>query len=63
MAFFTRLYLSNETTANAADPILRSVPADRRGTRIAQRRDTHKGPVYRFDIQMQGPHETVFFDA
>ncbi len=35
----------------------------RRGTLIAERTETPTGIVYRFDIHMQGPRETVFFDA
>ncbi len=60
---FTRLYFSDETEANDADPVLRSVPEDRRHTLIAARRETPGGPVYRFDIRMQGDDETVFFDV
>ncbi len=57
---FTRIYFSDETQANAADRVLNAVPAERRETLIAMKRD---GAVYRFDIHMQGDHETVFFDA
>lgn len=60
---FTRIYFSDETAANAKDPVLASVPTDRRGTLIAQRSTTPSGTVYRFDIHMQGDQETVFFDA
>ena len=60
---FTRLYFSDESQANAADPVLASVPTDRRGTVIAERREGLAGVVYRFDIHMQGADETVFFDA
>ena len=60
---YTRLYFSDETEANAADPILGSVPPARRAGLIAERRDTGSGPVYRFDIHMQGDAETVFFDV
>jgi protocatechuate 3,4-dioxygenase alpha subunit len=60
---FTRLYFSDEADANAADPVLASVPADRRGTLIAHREQGQGTPVYRFDIHMQGDKETVFFDA
>ncbi len=60
---FTRLYFSDEAAANAGDPVLQSVPADRRGTLIAGRHVTPTGVVYRFDIHMQGAEETVFFDA
>ena len=59
---FTRIWFSDEEAANAADPVLQSVPTDRRETLIATRRDTPQGPVYRFDIHMQGDRETVFFD-
>jgi protocatechuate 3,4-dioxygenase alpha subunit len=56
---FTRIYFSDEPS-NAADKVLRMVPAERRNTLIA----THQGGnVYRFDIHMQGVEETVFFDA
>lgn len=60
---FTRIYFSDEAAANAKDPVLASVPADRRDTLIARRTMTPAGPVYRFDIRMQGDKETVFFDA
>jgi protocatechuate 3,4-dioxygenase alpha subunit len=56
---FTRIYFEDEAEANAADPVLALVPADRRGTLIA--RKTAEG-VHRFDIHMQGERETVFFD-
>lgn len=60
---FTRLYFSDEADANARCPVLALVPAARRKTLIAAREDTAGGPVYRFDIHMQGPDETVFFDV
>jgi protocatechuate 3,4-dioxygenase, alpha subunit len=60
---FTRIYFSDETAANAKDPVLQSVAAERRQTLIAERATTPAGIVYRFDIHMQGPSETVFFDA
>jgi len=60
---FTRVYFSDEAAANAADPALNSVPAERRATLVAQRREEGGLPVYRFDIHMQGPQETVFFDV
>ncbi|XDF37160.1 protocatechuate 3,4-dioxygenase subunit alpha [Paracidovorax avenae] len=60
---FTRVYFGDEAAANAADPVLASVPAERRHTLIAQRVDAGEGSVvYRFDIHMQGAQETVFFD-
>ncbi len=60
---YTRLYFSDEATANARDPVLSSVPEDRRATLIAKREETGAMPVYRFDIHMQGDEETVFFDV
>ena len=57
---FTRIYFSDEQTANATDPVLTSVDAERRGTLIATKAE---GSVYRFDIHMQGDQETVFFDV
>ncbi|HLX01555.1 MAG TPA: protocatechuate 3,4-dioxygenase subunit alpha [Trinickia sp.] len=60
---FTRIYFDDEAAANAADPVLEAVPANRRATLIA-RRDAQAGSnVYRFDIRMQGEGETVFFDV
>jgi protocatechuate 3,4-dioxygenase alpha subunit len=53
----TRIYFADEHQANATDPVLRSVPADRRDTLLAQPTDDG----YRFDIRLQGPGETVFF--
>jgi protocatechuate 3,4-dioxygenase, alpha subunit len=55
----TRIYFSDEEQANGEDPILALVPADRRQTLIAQLEDGG----YRFDIRLQGPGETVFFDV
>ena len=55
----TRIYFPDEAEANAADPVLETVPAERRATLIA----VPAGENYlRFDINMQGPNETVFFD-
>lgn len=60
---FTRLYFADEEQANAQDPVLASVPEDRRHTLIAERHEGSTDTVYRFDIHMQGDDETVFFDA
>jgi protocatechuate 3,4-dioxygenase, alpha subunit len=54
----TRIYFADETEANANDQVLATVPADRRNTLLAQ--PTPDG--YGFDIHLQGPGETVFFD-
>jgi protocatechuate 3,4-dioxygenase alpha subunit len=53
----TRIYFADEEQANAADPVLARVPAQRRQTLIAQ----PATDGYRFDIRLQGPGETVFF--
>jgi protocatechuate 3,4-dioxygenase alpha subunit len=60
---YTRLYFSDEEDANAADPVLASVPEGRRETLIAKRDVDLPGRTYRFDIHMQGERETVFFDV
>ncbi|MCR9175999.1 MAG: protocatechuate 3,4-dioxygenase subunit alpha [Alphaproteobacteria bacterium] len=60
---YTRVYFSDEADANAADPVLAAVSEDRRDTLVAAREDGAQGVVYRIDIHMQGPCETVFFDA
>lgn len=60
---YTRLYFDDEAIANATDPVLDTVPADRRATLVARRDATADGVVYRLDIHMQGPLETVFFDV
>jgi protocatechuate 3,4-dioxygenase alpha subunit len=59
----TRIYFEG-AAANDADPVLNSVPADRRSTLVARRDGEEDGtPRYRFDIVLQGEGETVFFDA
>ncbi|MGH3345280.1 MAG: protocatechuate 3,4-dioxygenase subunit alpha [Carbonactinosporaceae bacterium] len=54
----TRIYFPDETAANAADPVLAAIgdPA-RRDTLVA----VPDGDGLRFDIHLQGEHETVFF--
>jgi protocatechuate 3,4-dioxygenase, alpha subunit len=61
-ALHTRLYFSDETEANATDPLLNMVPAERRNTLIANRIELASGVGYQFDVQLQGEQETVFFD-
>jgi protocatechuate 3,4-dioxygenase, alpha subunit len=53
----TRIYFADEP-ANATDPVLAGVPAERRGTLIA----VPAQDGYRFDIRLQGTDETVFFE-
>jgi protocatechuate 3,4-dioxygenase alpha subunit len=57
---YTRLYFEDQAEANARDPILQSVPAERRTTLLARR---DGATTYRFDIRLQGDGETVFFDV
>lgn len=60
----TRLYFADEAEANAKDPVLNLVEnPERRKTLLAERSERDGMPVYRFDIRLQGPGETVFFDA
>ena len=59
---YTRIYFGDEAAANESDPVLRSVPSERRDTLLAQREETAAAPIYRFDIRLQGDSETVFFD-
>jgi protocatechuate 3,4-dioxygenase alpha subunit len=60
---YTRIYFADEAEANARDPVLSRVDESRRHTMIATRQTTPAGTVYRFDLHMQGPDETVFFDV
>lgn len=63
-ALTTRLYFSDEAAANDADPVLALIdPRERRDTLIARRSDRADGIAYVFDIHLQGPQETVFFDV
>ena len=59
---YTRIYFDGEA-ANATDPVLALVPADRRHTLIATRQGGSGNAFYGLDIHMQGDHETVFFDV
>lgn len=59
----TRIYFSDEEAANAADPVMNIVEWERRRqTLIASRSEQDGKVVYRFEIQIQGQNETVFFD-
>jgi len=51
----TRVYFEDQD--NSDDPVLATMPADRRGTLIATKTDDG----YRFDVRLQGDGETVFF--
>lgn len=61
----TRMYFPGEAS-NAGDPILALVPAERRATLVARpaRAEENFAPhTLVWDIHLQGPDETVFFDA
>ena len=54
----TRMYFPDEADANAADPVLSSIEdPTARATLVAAATPSH----FRFDIHLQGDHETVFF--
>jgi protocatechuate 3,4-dioxygenase alpha subunit len=54
----TRIYFADEPAANAEDDVLNSLPdPSRRASLLA----AALGDAYRFDIHLQGDHETVFF--
>ncbi len=57
----TRMYFEDEAKANAIDPILSRIEHQVRvPTLLAKAQsDGH----YRFDIHLQGPQETIFFDS
>ena len=61
---YTRIYFEGDP-ANPDDPVFRLVPEPRRGTLIARAEPStgnEKRLEFRFDIVLQGDHETVFFD-
>ncbi len=53
---FTRVYLPGDDAVLAADPLLASLPSERRETLIAARDETG----FVFDVRLQGEGETVF---
>jgi protocatechuate 3,4-dioxygenase, alpha subunit len=59
--FYTRVYFAGDP-ANAKDPVLALVPAERRETLMAQPEPGQPGH-WHFDICLQGERETVFFDV
>ena len=56
----TRMYFDDEAAANAVDPILSSIEHRQRVKTLIANRESEA--VFRFDIHLQGDHETVFFD-
>jgi protocatechuate 3,4-dioxygenase alpha subunit len=59
----TRIYFADEQSANVADPVLVAVDPDRRDTLIATPKPGGGPGAFRFDIRLQDPRETVFFDV
>ena len=60
----TRMYFSDEAAANAKDPVLNIIEWETRRKTLIAKREVRKGQVvYQFDINLQGPDETVFFDV
>lgn len=60
----TRIYFEDEAAANAEDPILALIEQEARRRTLLARRESRAGAVvYRFDVHLQGPDETVFFDV
>jgi protocatechuate 3,4-dioxygenase alpha subunit len=53
------MYFGDEAEANAADPVLGRIEHRSRVTTLIAERT---GDTYSFDIHLQGPDETVFFD-
>jgi protocatechuate 3,4-dioxygenase alpha subunit len=53
----TRMYFPEEAEANATDPVLSVVASEDRASLVAEPAEDG----YRFDIRLQGEHETVFF--
>jgi protocatechuate 3,4-dioxygenase alpha subunit len=56
----TRAYFEDESAANAADPILARIELQARVSTLLARKEG--AGIYRFDIHIQGPIETIFFD-
>jgi protocatechuate 3,4-dioxygenase alpha subunit len=55
----TRIYLPDSEDALAADPLLSSLPAERRATLVG----TADPAGYAFDVVLQGAGETVFLES
>ena len=56
---YTRIYFAGEE-ANDADRVLNLVPAERRASLLASRESGSESFVW--DVKLQGPDETVFFE-
>lgn len=56
----TRIYFADEAEANADDPVLSRIETRSRVQTLLAQPDGAGG--YRFDVHLQGPRETIFFD-
>jgi protocatechuate 3,4-dioxygenase alpha subunit len=56
---YTRIYFEDEAEANAKDSVFAQIPSERQKTLLAKKVAENE---YHFDIHMQGPNETVFFE-
>lgn len=56
----TRIYFPDESAANAADPVLASLEPHERDRLVAR---AEPDGTLRFDVHLQGPDETPFFDV
>lgn len=56
----TRIYFKDEEEANATDPVLGRIEHHARIPTLMAK--VEADGIYRFDIHLQGPDETVFFD-
>jgi protocatechuate 3,4-dioxygenase alpha subunit len=65
VSVFARGLLNRVVTRIYFDPddVLDRVPPDRRDTLLAVHEPDDEADPYRFDIHLQGPGETVFFDV
>ena len=59
IGLLTRIYFSQLGSINESDPHLKLVPEGRVETLMARQEEDG----FRFDIHLQGEHETVFFDT
>ena len=58
----TRIYFADDA-ALTRDPTLRLVPPERRSTLLAMSDPSQTDGAWVFDLRLQGPSETVFFDV
>lgn len=56
----TRIYFEDEAEANAVDPMLTRIEHQNRISTLLAKKESDGN--YRFDIFLQGPQETIFFD-